>query len=90
MHIDYGVKANCYNPMDSYGEICTWCNCCGRVDKNTMYQCRIAIDKQHLQDEVALLFDAEYQNSQSVILKNCEYHIKRIKRSIKKLEVSDE
>ncbi len=87
MHIDYAVKPNCYNPMDSMGEICTMCNCCGRVDKTTMHQCRVEADKRHLINEVLFLCDKKYQNCQAAIISNCGYYIKRIKRSMKKLGV---
>lgn len=29
-HICCAVQKNCYNPYDSYGEICVGCGCCGK------------------------------------------------------------
>lgn len=40
------VTKDCYNFYDSYGEICVWCNCCGRVDKKTMYRARLELMKR--------------------------------------------
>lgn len=73
----------CYNPYDSYGEICVGCNCCGRVDKSTMYQCRIETDKRHLAETVQKLTDKDYQTElqQKNILSSIEHFIKNIRKS---------
>lgn len=82
-HICFSVMDKCYNPFDSYGEICVWCNCCGRIDKSTMYKCRIETDKRHLAETAQKLTDEEYQTElqQKNILSNIEYHVKRIREA---------
>lgn len=49
-HICIGVTKDCYNPYDSYGEICVHCNCCGRFDPKTKLQCQLALNKRMLQE----------------------------------------
>ena len=29
-HIAFSAKKDCYNPWESYGEICVHCRCCGK------------------------------------------------------------
>lgn len=88
MNICYGVKDNCYNISDSYDAICVWCNCCGRVDKKTMYQCRIDTEKRHLAEEANDLFNSERQTElqQKNILSNIAWYLKRIKQSQKMIK----
>lgn len=88
----YGIACSsvldkCYNLEESYGGACVWCNCCGRIDKKTMYQCRVEHDKQMLQKSVNDLFHEWRQSpiQQGNILRNCEGYIKNIKKSMKKI-----
>lgn len=88
----YGIACSsvldkCYNLEESYGEICVRCNCCGRIDKKTMYQCRVEHDKQMLQKCVNDLFHEWRQSpvSQITTLGYCLGYIKRIKKSMKKI-----
>lgn len=60
IHIDYSARSNCYNVGESYGEICVQCNCCGRFDKKTMYECRLETDKRHLEEELQSVGSPEY------------------------------
>ncbi len=43
-HIDTPVRKNCWNTLDSYGEICVHCGCCAK-DKATRYKARVATIK---------------------------------------------
>lgn len=79
----FGIQNDCYNVMDSYGEICVGCNCCGLFDKSTMYQCRIATDKRHLEEEQADIDNPDYPDvgQQENIRKNIEWLQKKIAES---------
>ena len=46
----YSVGKDCRNFMDSYGEICVYCNCCGRFGKRTMYTARIRVYRRFLRE----------------------------------------
>lgn len=82
-HICISAMDECYNPYDSYGEICVGCNCCGRIDKSTMHQCRIETDKRHLVETAQHLTGEDYQTElqQKNILSSIEYFIKNIRES---------
>ena len=83
MFLDYSVGKNCYNCIDSYGEICVGCNCCGRLDKNTKQQARIDVNKRHLSEWAEKLLDEDFQTEiqQTNILENMAYFIKEIKKA---------
>ena len=87
-HICYGTQNDCYNTIDSYGEICVGCNCCGLIDKSTMYQCRIATDTRHLGEEREKVDSLEYplEIQQENIRKNIEWFLKRIKESEERIK----
>lgn len=46
---DYKALDNCWNPYDSYGEICVGCVCCSK-DKATRYKARIKVCKRRISD----------------------------------------
>lgn len=46
--VDVACDESCYNPYESYGEICVGCNCCGRIDSSTMWECRLNLHKRLL------------------------------------------
>lgn len=79
----YGITDNCENLSDSYGEICVWCNCCGRVDKATMYDCQLSVYKSHLVETANKLTDPDYQLpiQQKNILAEIPWWIKKIKQA---------
>jgi len=91
-HLCRAAKLDCYNPYDSYGEICVRCNCCGCIDKKTMYQCRIETDKRHLVETAAQLIDENYQTDlqQKNILSSIETFIKQIRKSQKHIKESED
>lgn len=62
-HMCFGVLDDCENLSDSYGEICVGCNCCGRIDKSTMHQCRIETYKRQLDECKQRLTDPEFQTT---------------------------
>lgn len=56
VHFCFSVRKDCCNMLDSYGEICVGCNCCGRIDEDTKWQSRLATHERHLQE------NAEFDN----------------------------
>jgi predicted PP-loop superfamily ATPase len=77
------AKADCYNILDSQGEICTGCNCCGRIDQATMYQCRIDTEKAYLVELMNDLVSAGYQSKyqQDNILHDIETGCRKIREA---------
>ena len=49
-HIDVGVKKNCYNPFESFGEICVGCGCCSD-NKLEAARARLALHERLLEDD---------------------------------------
>ena len=84
MHICFSVSDNCYNLYDSYGEICVHCNCCGRMDKRTMYQRRLELNERMLQEQKN--FDAWDENMRELQEKNVKANIKYFKNRIRNLK----
>jgi hypothetical protein len=56
VHFCFSVRKDCCNVLDSYGEICVGCNCCGRIDEATKWQSRLATHERHLKE------NAEFDN----------------------------
>lgn len=50
-HICFQVSNKCWNPYDSYGEICVHCGCCSK-DKTTRQKARLEVAKRRLQEEL--------------------------------------
>lgn len=90
IHIDRGVKKNCWNLRDSYGEICVGCGCCSS-DKATRYASRLACSKEWLAEEEG--FDNWFTDSPNLYSlqrenhkKNLQYHKRRIRYYERKLK----
>ena len=49
-HIDFAVQKNCWNMIDSYGEICVGCGCCLR-DKKQRYENRISVLERWIEEQ---------------------------------------
>lgn len=47
--IDTGVMKNCWNPYDSYGEICVHCGCCNK-DKKIRHKARYNLCKRMIEE----------------------------------------
>lgn len=84
MHIDYSVAEDYLNPFDSYGEICTRCNSCGRFSKDTMYQDRLVVYKRHLQEQYE--FNDWCEGWEEIQRANREKNIEYYQRLIKETE----
>ena len=50
--IDRPALDNCWNPYDSYGEICVGCGCCSK-DKTTRYKARYELCRRIIEDPVS-------------------------------------
>ena len=57
------VMENCQNLYDSFGTICVGCNCCGRIDPNTMWECRYQLSVRRLQDLIEDLLGEYFQSN---------------------------
>lgn len=57
------VGKDCRNLEDSYGEICVYCNCCGRFGRRTMYTARIRVYRRFLREEKGKAGDRKHYPS---------------------------
>ena len=48
VHICFSVNENCYNPIETYGEICVGCGCCSK-DPKERTEARLALYKRQLE-----------------------------------------
>lgn len=80
MSLDQQVDKHCKNLIDSYGEICVKCNCCGGFDKATMYASRLRVAKRHLKEDQAKLTQPLFQSA--LQQKNICTDIRYFKRQI--------
>lgn len=92
-HICFGVKQGCFNPEESYGEICVCCNACGRLNKETMLPDRLATFKRHLEAEKAagaVAVEGLDEHQKNVIKSNVEYYERAIREVEKEMGVSND
>ena len=83
MHISYSVTEDCIN-HDSYGTICVWCNCCGRIDKATMKEAQVKFYEEQLKRTEN--FDNWILGHREIQEKNIKADIKYFKEKLAKLE----
>ena len=89
LHICFGVKKDCYNPFESYGEICVGCGCCQK-DKRKRLKARIELHKRLLQEN--LEFDGWFDDPDIKALQkrnidsNIAWNKKKIARLKKELD----
>ena len=81
LHVSYSVTDDCIND-NSYGAICVWCNCCGRVDKKTMKEAQLKYYKECLEEQYNFggwSEDDKWKETQKANVKeNIEYFKKKI------------
>lgn len=87
IHVAFSVQEDCLNPMDSYGEICVHCNCCGRFNKKTMFKDRIEVFKEHLKE--AEEFNDWIEGFEEIQRANKQKQIEYYKELIKQAEIDD-
>ena len=91
VHICQQVKENCWNFIDSYGEICVHCGCCSE-DPITRYTARIEVCERYLEEEKTHLNNKDYDERQlSNVKENIKYWEEKLADSKNKLkEAQDE
>ena len=95
VHICRGVKKNCWNPYDSYGEICVGCGCCSD-DPLERAKARLAVSEEHLQRDIEFdqwSDDPEWRAIQEKNRKaNIKYNRRRVyyyRKRMKDLEANE-
>ena len=75
VHIDFSISDDCQNIIESYGEICVKCNCCGRFDEKTKYESRVKTYKRQLKENNS--FDGWWEGAEELqranVKVNAEY-----------------
>lgn len=84
MFIDYAVSEKCKNPFAC--EICLGCNACGRFNKSTMYEDRLKVLEEWLEDRKNFDMWSEDEEIRKIQEKNLQEDIKRTERKIKRLK----
>ena len=82
LHVSYGVTDDCIN-HNSYGAICVWCNCCGRVDKKTMKDAQLRHFKELLEEQYN--FDGWIEGMEETQKANVKENIEYFKSKIEQL-----
>lgn len=81
--IDRQVRKNCWNLIDSYGEICVGCGCCDK-NKFTRTIARIDCLKRWIEEEEN--FDNWMDGCRELQEKNRKTNIRRFKRQLRYYE----
>jgi len=84
MHLDFAVNKDCLNLMDSYGEICVKCNCCGRFDESTKLEAQLRTLKKHLQENRD--FNDWFEECEEIQRANVAANISYLEEEIRKVE----
>ena len=79
-YIDKGVDKHCKNLIDSWGQICVGCNCCGRLDHDSMYTSRLRVARRLLKEVQAKVNQIGFQTA--LQQKNIKIDIRYFKRQI--------
>lgn len=78
------VSKNCWNLVDSYGLICTGCNCCGKFGKETMHKARFRVTTRHLQETVGKLNHPDFMSNlqQRNVVADIKYELEKIENAM--------
>ena len=92
IHVDITAKESCMNPMDSYGEICVRCNCCGRFDEKTQYDCIRRTYARHIIDFAEKIISEDYQTlcQQTNFAISIAHFANEIKEAVKHIDFESE
>lgn len=84
IRICQSISKDCQNFYDSFGEICVGCNCCGRLDPNSMWDSRYYLAIIRLQDLVEHLKSEHCQSNlqQTNICSSISYWNEKLKEII--------
>lgn len=80
--IDQQVRKNCWNFIDSYGEICVHCGCCA-IDKKTRYKSRLKCLKRWLKEREEFDDWDDHPGMRELQEKNIKSDIQYFKRKIR-------
>ena len=82
------VSKDCWNLIDSYGLICTGCNCCGKFDKESMHRARFDVAVRHIKETVCCLNDPAYMSNlqQRNVVANIKFELERIEAAMAHLD----
>ncbi len=83
LHVSYSVTDDCIND-NSYGAICIWCNCCGRIDKKTMKAAQLEYYKECLEEQYN--FDGWIEGMKETQKANVKENIEYFKKKITEVE----
>lgn len=81
-HICYQVADNCWNLLDSYGEICVHCGCCAK-DKATRYKARIKTLEGWLEEQYNFDMWDDENGLRELQEKNVKSNIRSFKRMLR-------
>ena len=77
IHVDFAPGKNCWNFIDSYGEICIRCRCCAK-DKKVRYESRIRCLERWLKEQYEFNdWFPEWKEQQEKNIKSNIRHFKR-------------
>ena len=82
-HIDTTVMDKCWNPYDSYGEICVGCGCCHK-DKAIRYTARVKVLERRIYENEH--FDMWYQDDPEMAAlqkKNIQSNLRNYRRLLR-------
>ena len=80
--IDVGVKSNCWNLYDSYGEICVGCGCCSK-DPVERAKARYYVALEHLKHFENFDSWSEDINMRKIQERNVKSSIKYYKKKLR-------
>ena len=83
--LDYGVNKNCWNHLDSYGEICVGCGCCQK-DTTKRRKARLDVLKRWLEESENFDNWSDDEQLREIQEKNIADDIRYYKRKIRYYE----
>ncbi len=81
-HISEHVKDNCWNLLDSYGEICVHCGCCSK-DKETRYKGRIECLEAWIEEKEHFRYWSDDPETRKIQERNCAETLRHFKRQLR-------
>ena len=82
IHVCMGIRKNCWNLYDSYGEICVHCGCCSD-DQKVRAESRLAVAKEHLQEQLDFNRWSDDQKLRAIQEKNRKANIRHYRGQVK-------
>ena len=80
MYVDFAVQKNCWNLIDSYGEMCVGCGCCLK-DKKKRYESRIRCLERWIDEWKN--FDGWIEGCEDLQRKNIRSNLKYFNRRLR-------